>query len=406
MRAREVKRQSGRSDSLRAVLKRRVKIGVVGYELEGARSGVGRFLAGVLGGVRELELDWEWLVFFKGSPFEDPLFEMDAAGRASVVRPIFDHRPEARPILWEQLRLPEILREIEVDLLFSPAYSLPLRIEMPGLLTLHDLSFEHLPDEFRFRERWRRRLLARWGAKKAARVLTTATASALDLERTYRVPREKMGLVPLAVEERFFAAGLELAEARKATLASLGIRGPYLLWLATILPRRRVDLAIEAFAAVAKEYPDLELVIAGSDRLSDRGQLARWIASSGVADRIRRLDYVPEALVPTLYAGARLSYYLSSFEGFGLPPLESLAAGTPVIVARGLELDVLWPTYPLRAALKKEPVVALTREVLVRLERRKLIEEAHRRLRQLSWKKAAETLVEEIAAALPREPCS
>lgn len=379
---------------------------MVGYELEGARSGVGRFLAGVLGGVRELELDWEWLVFFKGTPFEDPLFEQDAAGRASVVRPIFDHRPEARPILWEQLRLPEILREVEVDLLFSPAYSLPLRIDMPGLLTLHDLSFEHLPEEFRFRERWRRRILARWGAKKAARVLTTATASALDLERTYQVPREKMGLVPLAVEETFFAAAQQPAEKRKAALASLGIQGPYLLWLATLLPRRRVDLAIDAFAAVAKEYPDLELVIAGSDRLGDPGLLAGLIEKSGLAPRIRRLDYVPEELVPTLYAGARLSYYLSSFEGFGLPPLESLAAGTPVIVARGLELDVIWPTYPLRAALKKEPVIALTREVLARLERPRLIEEAHRRLRQLSWKKAAEVLTEEIAAALPKEPCS
>ena len=381
------------------MLKRKVKIGVVGYEMEGARSGVGRFLAGVFEGLRELELDWEWLVFFKGLPFYDPAFEPDALGRPSVVRPIFDHRPEARPIWWEQLRLPEILREIEVDALFSPAYSLPLRLAVPGLLTLHDLSFEHLPGEFRFRERWRRRLLARWGARRAARVLTTATTSVFDLERTYAVPREKMGLLPLAVDERFFAA------TGKADLSSLGIERPYLLWLATLLPRRRVDLAIAAFAAVAKEYPELELVIGGADRLPDRGQLARWIAESGYADRIRRLDYVPDALVPELYAGARLSFYLSSFEGFGLPPLESLAAGTPAIVARGLELDVLWPSYPLRANLSREPVVALTREVLARLQRPKLIAEARLRLRQLSWRRAAEVLVEEIEAALPREPC-
>lgn len=380
------------------MLKRRVKIGVVGYEMEGARSGVGRFLAGALEGVRELDLDWDWLVFFKGEPFEDPLFAADAQGRPSAVRPIFDHRPEARPILWEQLRLPEILGEVEVDLLFSPAYSLPLRLSVPGLLTLHDLSFEHLPGEFRFRERWRRRFLARWGARRAARVLTTATASAQDLERTYRVPSAKLGLLPLAVDERFFAA------TGAADLESLGIERPYLLWLATLLPRRRVDLAIAAFAAVAREHPDLELVIAGADRLPEGGRLAAAIAASGVADRIRRLDYVPEELVPALYAGARLSYYLSSFEGFGLPPLESLAAGTPAIVAGGLELDVLWPDYPLRATLDRESVTALTRRALGPLDRPRLIEEARRKLRRLSWRRTAEALVGEIAKVLPREP--
>lgn len=379
------------------MLKRRVKIGVVGYEMEGARSGVGRFLAGALEGVRELDLDWDWLVFFKGEPFEDPLFAADAEGRASVVRPIFDHRPWARPILWEQLRLPQILREVEVDLLFSPAYSLPLRLTLPGLLTLHDLSFEHLPGEFRFRERWRRRLLARWGARRAARILTTATASARDLARTYRVPPAKIGLLPLAIDERFFAAG------GKADLGALGIRRPYLLWLATLLPRRRVDLAIAAFAAIAAEHSELELVIAGADRLPDSGQLAAAIASSGVAQRIRRLDYVAEELVPELYAGAELSFYLSSFEGFGLPPLESLAAGTPAIVAPGLELDVLWPGYPLRTELDAASVIALTRRALGSLDRPALIAEARQRLRRLSWRRTAEALTEAIAAALPKE---
>lgn len=380
------------------MLKRRVKIGVVGYEMEGARSGVGRFLAGALEGVRELDLDWDWLVFFKGEPFEDPLFAADAQGRPSVLRPIFDRRPEARPILWEQLRLPEILKEVEVDLLFSPAYSLPLRLGgVPGLLTLHDLSFEHLPGEFRFRERWRRRLLARWGARRAARVLTTATASARDLESTYRVPQGKLAVLPLAVDERFFAASGE------ADLASLGIERPYLLWLATLLPRRRVDLAIAAFAAVANEHPELELLIAGADRLPDRGQLSALIEASGVASRIRRLDYVPEERVPELYAGARLSFYLSDFEGFGLPPLESLAAGTPAIVGRGLELDVLWPDYPLRTLLDSGAVIAATRQALGGLNRARLIAEGRERLRRLSWKRTAEALVHEIAAVLPRE---
>jgi alpha-1,3-rhamnosyl/mannosyltransferase len=313
------------------------------------------------------------------------------------LRPIFDGRPEARPILWEQLRLPEILKEVEVDLIFSPAYSLPLRSGgVPGMLTLHDLSFEHRPEEFGFRERWRRRLLARWGARKAVRVLTTATASARDLATTYHVPPERLRVLPLAVDDCFFAAE------SGADLAALGIRRPYLLWLATLLPRRRIDLAIAAFAAVAAEHPELELLIAGSDRLPDPGRLAALIAASGVGERIRRLDYVPEELVPALYAGAEASFYLSSFEGFGLPPLESLAAGTPAIVGPGLELDVLWPDYPLRAELEEKAVIARTREALG-LDRAALAAAARERLQRLTWRRTAEALAAEIAAVLPRE---
>ncbi len=132
-----------------------------------------------------------------------------------------------------------------------------------------------------------------------------------------------------------------------------------------------------------------------------------WSPRAASADRIRRLDYVPEELVPALYAGARASFYLSSFEGFGLPPLESLAAGTPAIVGPGLELDVLWPGYPLRCPLDAAAVTAAhPREALERRlrPRRARSAEAHERLRRLSWRRTAEALAAEIAAALPQEP--
>ncbi|HSM52289.1 MAG TPA: glycosyltransferase, partial [Thermoanaerobaculia bacterium] len=319
---------------------RRPRIGVIAYEMEGRPSGVGRFLEGLLAGLVEARSAATWLFFFKGEPFAHPLFA--AAAEAGVaLSPRFDHRPRMRPIAWEQLRLPRLLREAGADLVFSPGYSLPLLSDLPGLLTLHDLAFESRPEEFHPRERWRRRLLARIGARRAARVLASSQLGAAELRRCYRVPPARLRILPGAVAPRYF----EAAEA-SADLAALGVRPPYLLWLATLLPRRPIVWALTALRAAAATRPGLTLVLAGQDRLPDRDELARLLAGSGLAERIVRLPFVPEELLPALYRGAELTLYPSAYEGFGLPPLESLAAGTAAVVTPGQALGELWPDYP------------------------------------------------------------
>lgn len=380
------------SDSGSDSKSRRVRrVGVIGYELEGKRSGVGRYLEGLLGGVLDTEDDREWLVFCRGERFEHPLFERVGRGGARVV-PLFDDHPGARPIAWEQVRLPFLLRRHRVDAVFSPGYSLPEWPRVPKVVTLHDLSFEHRPEEFRPRERWRRRLLARRAANTAARVLADTTAGARDLEATYGLDPSKIGVVPLAVDPRFF-------DPRSSDSPD---ESPYLLVLGSILPRRRVDLAISAFARVARDRPDLRLVIAGRDRLPEPGRLDGWIRASGVADRVERLDYAEEATLPALYAGAEATLYLSSYEGYGLPPLESLAAGTPALVGPGQALDDLWPDYPFRV----EPSVEAVAGALDRLldldasARSLLVEEGRRRLRELDAATCARRFLDELAVAL------
>ena len=121
-----------------------VRVGVVAYEMEGRPSGVGRFLEGLLSGLAELaeaeeparaDLErWSFQLFFKGEPFEHPLFAArDRRGRL-LFEPIFDRRPSWRPIAWEQLRLPTLLRAHGAGAVFSPGYSLPLLSDRDGEL--------------------------------------------------------------------------------------------------------------------------------------------------------------------------------------------------------------------------------------------------------------------------------
>ncbi len=372
-----------------------MKIAVVAYEMEGSKTGVGRYLEGLLSGVAECDNDWQWTLYFKGDPFHHPLWKTGDADSSRRFKAVFDRRPRARPILWEQLRLPRLLRRDRPDVVFSPAYSLPPATGAPGLVTVHDLSFELLGDEFSRRERWRRRLLARRAVKRARRVLTDTEEIARDLMRVYGVDYDKIGVVPLGLDNKFFS---ESAVTDDADLEPYGIRRPYLLHLGSILERRHLELLIAAFAAVATDHPDLALVIAGGNRLRRRQDLDRWIQASEVADRIHYVGYVREEDLVLLYRRATLSYYLSSYEGYGLPPLESLAAGTPAIVSRGLALDELWPEYPYRVlTLDRSTVAKLTRAALADdAERQRVAAEGARRMSGLDWQRAAELFLDEI----------
>lgn len=381
-----------------------MRIAVVAHEMEGRRTGVGRYLEGLLEGLVSLSSGAgssgiELELFFKGDPFSHPLWNSGAP-----VKTHFDGRPSAHTVLWEQRRLPRLLRKSTCDLFFSPAYSLPpLPRGMRSMVTVHDLSFELLGHEFSWRERWRRRFLARLAVRRASRVLADTTTIAQQLERLYRVPAQRLAVVPLGIDEKFLEVGQEAEDVKAVT--ECGVEEPYILFLGSILARRHLDLVIAAFAAVEKEHPRLRLVIAGANRLRMPGDLEDWIGASGVADRIIRLGYVAEEMLPALYRRAELSYYLSSYEGYGLPPLESLAAGTPAVVGRGLALDDLWLDYPYRcSSLEKNQVVEQTKRALADSAERTLIgAEGRQRMAKLSWQHAAELFLGEAQRAVAYE---
>ncbi len=394
-------------------------LGVVASEMENQPTGVGRYVEELLLALRDMPEAGGWTVqlYFRGAPFEHPLWSDEAPVGASCT-PLFDCRGRIRPILWEQLRLPGIVRRQAPDLLFSPGYSLPGRPTCPSVVTIHDLSFELLPRDFGWRERWRRRLLARVAARRATRVLTDTARTAGEIERRYGVAADRIGVVPLGVAPRFERAGLlrrEGAAELEPDLATLGVRRPYLLVLGAALPRRRLDLVLAGLGGLLPDRsdgapprrgdvadPDLQLVIAGPDVSSGRRDLDRLIAESDCADRVRRLGYVDDALLPDLVAGAEGTVYLSEYEGYGLPPLESLAAGVPALVADAPALFEVWPDYPLRAERLDADAVTdgLRRLLFDEPSCREAAREGPARMRKLTWASAARRFLREATLAL------
>jgi alpha-1,3-rhamnosyl/mannosyltransferase len=372
-----------------------VRLGILASELEGEPTGVGRFVAGLLAGLRRTDLDGEIHLFFQGEPFDHPLWSDPRFHRH------FSRRAGRSAVLWEQLTLPSILAAVPLDLVCGPAYSLPPRLRAPAVVAFHDLSFERLPEEFGARERWRRRLLARSAARRARRVLTLSRQVATEIERRYGVPAASIDVLPLAVE----GDGFSVATDGGAGVAA-AVEPPYVVYLGSVLPRRRIDLALEAFAAVVRDHPRLRFVIAGANRLPRAAALGEWIDRLGLRDRVVELGWVPEARAKALLAGAEVSLYLSTYEGYGLPPLESLALGTAPVVSGGLGLDELLPDYPFRCGELEAPEIervlrlALADPVL----RREAAARGRERVRALSWEACARRFLESARLAIAGGP--
>ncbi len=220
---------------------------------------------------------------------------------------------------WEQWALPGLVREVQPDVLFAPGYTAPLRGSVPLVLTVHDVSYFAHPEWFSWREGTRRRFITRRAAARAARVLTLTQFSKDELVRHLRVPAARVQVIPLG------PSGLGPAAPNAA-------REPLVLYVGSLLARRHVGELVAGFGRLAQRHPDLQLVIAGDARGVGGDELDAQIRHAGVADRVTVTGFVTDTVLARLYQRAAAFAFLSSYEGFGLTPLDAIAAGVPPVV--------------------------------------------------------------------------
>lgn len=369
-----------------------MKVGVIAGEMERRSTGVGRYLTGLLRSLSQWDHGIEWHLFFQGEPYDDELWEIDGFS------PHFCRYP-GRRVVWEQWVVSRHIARHDLDLLFAPANTVPFGVRIPAVVTIHDLSFELCPEEFRWRERWRRRLLARRAGRMAHRVLSVSHRVADQLHRLYGVERRRIGVVPLGIDRNLLTTS---GSDTLPNLESLGVHRPYLLSAGTILQRRLPRLVLEACSELFKERSDLQIVIAGDNRLRHPGRLQRWVKELGLVDRVRLLGWVDDSTLAALYRSAELSLYVSTYEGFGIPPLESLAFGSPALVGPGLALDEIWPDYPYRVSrFERADMVDMMRRMLGDpAGTADVIDSARGVLARLDWRDSSRRLVEELGRAV------
>jgi glycosyltransferase involved in cell wall biosynthesis len=230
--------------------------------------------------------------------------------------------------LWHRMRAPLFIETFigKVDVFYSPDFLLPPTRARRAIVTIHDLSYVRVPDCFpapllNYLNRSVPRALAR-----ADLILADAASTQRDLMDIYRVPAEKIRVLYSGVESRYRA---DIADAERARVrARLHLQEPFILSVGTLQPRKNYVRLIEAFARLP--LTTYQLLIAGG-----KGWLYQDIYAAidrlHLQDRARVLDFVADDDLPALYAMATLFVYPSFYEGFGIPILEAMACGAPVI---------------------------------------------------------------------------
>ena len=338
--------------------------------------GVGTYIRNV---VRTLgRLDHETTYFLIGSPAK--------VKEIGSLPPNFHTVPLAEPerSLKSFLEFREIVQRLECDLIHIPnLFSVPRALPCPYVMTVHDM-LEHLS---RARQQtgfwgawhfqWTKRVL-----RGAARIFAVSNFTKIEIEKLFGIPPGRIEVVYNAIDERFLHGHASAAD-RQLIAERYQVNYPFLLYAG------RTELEKE------QAFPDLKLIIIGDD-VSGNPDLRRTVIRSGVQHDVRFLGFVPIEVLRTFYDQAKIFVFPSLYEGFGLPPLEAMAHGTPVVTSNTSSL----PEVVGNAAVLVHPenvfeiMRALHRVLMDQSLREKMKERSYRQVTKFSWEKSVRRIMD------------
>jgi glycosyltransferase involved in cell wall biosynthesis len=236
--------------------------------------------------------------------------------------------------ITEQFAVPMDLRREAVDLFHAPHYVLPPLTPCRSVVTIHDCIHLRFPQYLPSRLGYAYARGQMWAAThKAARVMTVSEASKRDILRYFRVPEARIDVIYNAIDERFW---LEPdAEEVNRVRERYRLTDPFVLYAGNIKPHKNLERLIEAFHLMRQADPnlkDVQLLIIG-DEISKYATLRRAVHSHKLHKHVRFFGFVSDQTLAALYRLANVFVFPSLYEGFGLPPLEAMASGTPVITS-------------------------------------------------------------------------
>jgi glycosyltransferase involved in cell wall biosynthesis len=358
-------------------------IGIDARELAGTPTGVGRYMAGVLQQWSRDALPHRLSLFMHREP---PEWIRGLPLSCEVVVDADD----TGGTWWEQRRLPGLAERSGVDVLLSPAYTAPIRLSRPSVVIVHDVSYFADPAGFRWREGFRRRMLTRASARRAAAVVTVSEFSAREISRHLGLPVSDIVLAPQGAPRwRGGQAGSE--------------RTPLVLSVGTLFNRRHVPELLEAMAQVKSLVPGARLVLVGGNRTNPAIDPAGIAASLGLGDAFEWKEYVSDSELDALYDSARAFAFLSDYEGFAMTPMEAAAHGVPSVL---LDTPVAQEVYGTAATLVPLNVPAIADALTALLTdpavHQSAADRARARLDAFTWQRTAAVLRDTLERAASR----
>jgi glycosyltransferase involved in cell wall biosynthesis len=300
------------------------------------------------------------------------------------------HEYSPKYSLSELFSLSYKARRLKLDLFHAPHYVLPFFLPCPAVVTVHDLIHlifpQYLPNIWaRF---YARHVIGR-GVKRAKRVITVSRSSKDDILHFFRLPEDKIEVIYNGVAPEFLKSSKkeELTKIRR----KYGLDEPFILFVGNLKPHKNLKRLISSFARVSQRISEITLVVVG-DELHNHPELEEKIEELRLKGRVRFFGFTDRDELKCLYQLAELLLFPSLYEGFGLPPLEAMAIGTPVVASNISSIPEVVADAALLVDPYDEEMIAANVLKLLAEEslRNKLIERGRERAALFSWRETAE----------------
>jgi len=379
-----------------------MRVALDGLPLTSPKTGVGHYTFELARALADAEPSSSFEIIYPSTYPQISLAQM--ANGVSVPENLKFERVRVGPLgrHWWSVGLPRYVRGHEVELFHGTNYDIPLWRPCATVLTIHDLSQLLHPETHERRSVMRARRRLPLMARAADAIITPTESIRREVCECLNTDRDRVFAVPEAARACFRPQAFsETADVRR----KLGIGDEFLFAVGTLEPRKNLSVLVNAFAEVVRAQPEMnvQLVIAGG-RGWLSGPLFAAIERSAARNRILLTDYLHDEDLRALYASCRAFIYPSLYEGFGLPPLEAMACGAPVIASRTPTL--IETTGGAAALFDPGNVEELSRNILELLAdenaRRQLSTAGRQRAAEFSWKKTARQTLEVYAVAEKR----
>lgn len=356
-------------------------IGIDGNEANvGKRVGIGEYSFELLRQFKEFKIsNLKFQIYLKDKPLPDMPKE-SSNWKYKVIGP---------RKLWTQFRLPLELffGKPRPNVFFSPSHYAPRFSPVPTAISIMDLSYIKFPELFKKSDLYQLVNWTKYSVRKAKRIFTISLASKNDIIKEYKLASEKVVVTYPGLKKIFQKDQMRQED--------------YILFVGTLQPRKNIEKLVEAFSKIKPKYPNLLLLIVGK-----KGWLFEEILSSpekyDVSESVKFVDFVEDSQLPNLYKNAVCLVLPSLYEGFGLPVLEAMNYGCPVIISNVSSLPEVGADAALYIDPKSSDDIGQKLEKVLSDEnlRKAMIEKGYKQAKKFSWKKTArQTLevLEEIA---------